>query len=249
MEITLVLQYGRVGSISVVEALQAAEVTPVLHLHKIDEDEVVGELQSYMRDGARVPDDLTWSAAALLLSRRNLPINVITLVREPFARDLSNLCYGLTDLGRYGGPEGAAAEFTRRDATFASRWLLRNIVAFTGIDIFAEPFDRERGYSFYRRGRFRLLVMQTELENAAKETALQSFLRLSAPPVLPHANATRIAAGEHDALMAALRAMPARALRYDWQLADTFYGRERLASHLERRGMGHLLEGAPPPLG
>lgn len=184
MEVNFVLNYGRVSSIGIVEALHRADCGPVLHIHKANVRQIASELLGYLGAGKRVPQDLLWAAAASSIRDSNALINVICPIREPLTRDISALTFGQADLTAYLEGPDFINDFFARNASFATDWILNHLMPFTGIDIFSTKFDPERGYQCFSKNNVRLLIVQAELANEKKAQALETFLHLDATPLI-----------------------------------------------------------------
>ncbi len=239
----MVLQCGRVGSVSIVRALQDAGVRNVYHIHKIALDQIREDLRSHM-DHA-VPVDLLWSAAFALLLDQGLKFDIVCPIREPITRDMSMLLYGVTDVAAAGGVEGLVASFVARRKDFASDWLNKHLKLPFRIDGMEGRFDRQAGFGVTERGDVRVLMIQHEMEPRAKALAISDFLRLRAPITLERRNETILPADQQEAFRAALGTLEPEQIGYDWELAQDYYCQETLLAQLEPLGLAHILELAP----
>ena len=239
----MVLQCGRVGSVSIVQALQDAGVRNVYHLHKLAVDQVREDLRFHM-DHA-VPTDLLWSAAFSLLIDQGLKIDVICPVREPIARDMSMLLYGVTDIEAAGGVTGLISSFAARRKDFASDWVNKHLKLPFHLDCVERSFDRSAGYGITERGDVRVLMIQHEMEARAKGQAINDFLRLRAPLAIERRNETVLPTDQQEALRAALAALEPERIGYDWEIAQGFYRKETLLAELEPLGLARILDLAP----
>ncbi len=192
----LVYQMAKVGSQTIVRSLRASHPqAPVFHLHTLTA-EGIDEMERFYR-WTGVP--ALPGAGHLLVSRylrAQLALGVtpgrwkvITLVRDPIARNLSLLF----QLGRRLIPD-----FKRRCATGqldpmqvydrfgeefpgqidCMRWFPDELQRVFGIDVFAAPFDRETGFQVYRGNVADVLLLRTEDIDRAGATALREFLEL-----------------------------------------------------------------------
>lgn len=243
MQVTIVLQSGRVGSVSIVQALQDAGVRNVYHLHKLAIDQIREDLRSHM-DHA-VPTDLLWSAAFALLIDQGLKIDIICPVREPIARDMSMLLYGVTNVETAGGIPGLVSSFVARRKDFASDWLNKHLKVPFRLECLERTFDRTAGFGVTERGDVRVLMIQHELNARSKGQAIGDFLRLRAPLVIEHSNETVLPAQQREAFRAALAELEPEQIGYDWEIAQDYYRRETLLAKLEPLGLARILDLAP----
>lgn len=243
MQVTIVLQSGRVGSVSIVQALQNAGLRNIYHIHKLAVDQIREDLRSHM-DHA-VPTDLLWSAAFALLIDQGLKIDVICPVREPISRDMSMLLYGVTDFATAGGLDGLVSSFVARRKDFASDWLNKHLKLPFGLGNLERTFDRAAGFGVTERGDVRVLVIQHELDARAKSEAIGDFLRVRTPLVIERRNETVLPADQREAFRAALEALESEEIGYDWEIAQDFYRQETLRAELEPLGLARILDLAP----
>ena len=129
--------------------------------------------------------------------------HLATQVREPIARNVSAffqnlrrvwvhqlppepraLCLRLLDQKSAAGPDdvhAAAAALVvqfqgRYRREFTDHWFDEEMKGVFGIDVFATPFPRERGWQLYRAGRVRLLLLRLENLAGAFDPAVREWL-------------------------------------------------------------------------
>ena len=198
----LVYQMGKVGSMSVYRSLRALRLNvPVYHLHYLNEMSKNIEWLN-ARNGN---DTRTLQRNALgqklnrELARRAAPrYNLISLVRAPIPHAVSAFCHRL-DLhfpnldARLASQSLETHELTdyfisNFQDTVLLEWFDRQVKDVFGIDVYAQPFDRERGYQIYEASRARLLLIRLEDLNRVATVALREFLNIP-DFVLKRANA------------------------------------------------------------
>lgn len=235
MEINLVINYGRVGSIGITEALNQADCGPVLHLHKANNAVVGAELLRRLRDVVEVPQDLLWAAALDSFKRSGALLNIVCPVRESIARDISLATYSRPDVDLYMASESFISDFFARDISFATDWLLSHLMPFTEIDFFSTPFDVDKGYMIYRKNNIRLLLLQSELSNEAKGLALQDLIKTRQPPTIrSKVNSSGYSEALGNGLGARMRACPPETIKVDRVLSTFFYSRADIARSIAR---------------
>jgi hypothetical protein len=153
--------------------------------------------------------------------------HVISSTREPVARRLSGVFFRSRK-----NPEPVAVEpaLGARELMDGApwweldTWFDRNVKASLGIDVFAEPFDQDRGWQIYEGEDARLLLIRQESFASLPEAA-SAFYGLRVPPAaVPHANA-----GEDHAYRDTYRDAKQR-VRLPASLLDTVYS-ARYARH------------------
>lgn len=149
-EIILVYQPGKVASTSLYKSIQNYGYH-VLHCHELDK---IGS-----------SDDDLYRLLNLYSGK------IISLVREPIARRISEMWQGIPYADRYvsgadfydvenyyfnEGIQGALSEF---------EWFDTQLKKLFRIDVYAHPFDREKGYTIIKQGRIELLLLKVEKLN------------------------------------------------------------------------------------
>lgn len=215
----LVYTMGKVGSTAVVHALEALPELAVFHVHHL----------------AAAPQRGTGHRRALsaLLWREliapGVPAAVITLTREPVARNVSaffqNLRREAGGAAPWQAPTATLVEtfLARFDHTRAVRWFDEEPHRALGVDVYAGAFDPAAGHARIAHDRYPTLVLRCELEDAGKGRLIGEFLGLG-PLALARANA-----GQDKAYAAAYAAFRA-ALQIPAALADALY-ESRYARH------------------
>lgn len=190
----IVYQMGKVGSSTVMASLLAMGLpNPVFHAHFLSR-QGLAEAEAYYarRPHAAEPLHLHHSrylAEQIEKTRGRLRWKIVSLVRDPVARTISDAFQNLT----YEIPEAATlSEEARRlrieahlrdcfagfseTTDYVCTWFDREIQTVFGVDVFAHPFDPDRGHALYRAADADLLVIRLEnLSNCAEE-AFAEFL-------------------------------------------------------------------------
>jgi hypothetical protein len=196
----IVYQMAKVGSSSVVAALQATRL-PVFHVHRMD----AGHLRK-MREHRRalewlippVPahDDLGLRLREELIDRAGRAA-IVTLVREPIARNISSYFEHLDIIwNRPNAHESVSLELLlegfRRRYTHEEplTWFDDEMLPVTGIDVYAHPFPAS-GHLVVRREKIDLLMMKSELPDGTKAETLSQFLGMRGLALAP-ANRTSV---------------------------------------------------------
>lgn len=174
----LVYQPSKVASSTMFVSLRRAGIDSV-QIHTFQPDEEYVSCMSHPGFFADkrfqfILDDLKFYER--YYQQRTKTTKIITMVREPVARDISEYLtlfgkgdYILNDRVCTDTYKGVAdlLEDLSQIGTFGYEfeWFDRELKRFTGIDIFSHPFDREKGYSVIKQGNTEILVLKVEKIN------------------------------------------------------------------------------------
>ena len=189
--LTLVLTMGRVSSQSVHHAVAYAVGGQAFHVHSVNPHQLGRQIQQaggLEKAPHSVRAGLAAVKAMMLHDRR---VKVITLVREPLARNFSAAFASLR--ARHGDSVDAVADFIDTSGAVMRFWSefhdQRPFVWFDyqlretlDIDVFAHPFPAE-GRLAFAAGRCDVLVMRAELADEEKSHALEDFFGVDQVPV------------------------------------------------------------------
>jgi Putative capsular polysaccharide synthesis protein len=160
----VVFSMAKTGSSAVVEALRAAGVDPVHHVHDLDPAFLVAEEQEYQWSGRPWRN---WDAQ--VLARRPptvaAPWRVVSLARDPIAQSVSAFFQPAARRGYLGGDATVDALLERFDdrlERMPMRWFEAHVLPAFGIDVYAAPFDRDRGHQRLQSTGVELLLLRCE---------------------------------------------------------------------------------------
>lgn len=191
----IIYQMGKVGSSSTYHALLSLGFF-TLHCHFLVAERISKNLehppyQDYMPYRMQF---LHWLWIHDHIVAPGRPAKFITLVRDPIANTIASYFEGRIDRfsdesQRMTVEEVQQAFDAERDAILEDRltWFDREMKQALGIDVYATPFDKERGYARYQQGNFEVLLLKLEMDDAIKERAIAEFLGLETFQ-LAHAN-------------------------------------------------------------
>ncbi len=193
----LVYQMGKVGSTAVVAALERAGL-PVLQIHSLGEG-LLGYYRKLRREGWPVPPHVHLGLALRERLREGWPgpLRVISLVRDPVAREVSNRFENIRMIeaplfdarGRLYGEamlRHVEAWLCREGALdYVFGWFDRELKPVLGVDVMALPFPAEQGWIVHRASGVEVLLMQQEALGEAGPQALRAFLGAEGPVAIP----------------------------------------------------------------
>jgi len=179
----LLYQMGKVGSTAVAESLRERGKW-VLHVHSLN----AATLGEGLRDAIKsnempAPSTVNGFVFARILPKLVDELRVITLVRDPVARDLSVFFQNLsqTEAGKRlldaGDYAAIRAEYLANNTLdYTLGWFDFELNRFLGIDVYAVPFDTEQGTAVFRSSSINLILLKSELDKQAMALALTRWL-------------------------------------------------------------------------
>jgi hypothetical protein len=196
-ESVVVYQMGKVGSSTIVASLRAQNPRrQIHHVHTLtrkgiaDAEAVYHAIERNTGENVTARSRHLWSSR-YLRTRMQRPLQgekwkIITLVREPIARNLSSffqtIDYPLPNfMARY--EAGELSLDTVREVFLQQfdhgqvlRWLDEEVQRALGINVYTEDFPQARGYQIYAGEQCDLLLLKLEKLNECAAQAMHEFL-------------------------------------------------------------------------
>lgn len=179
----IVYQMGKVGSSSIVQSLEAQGVYPVFHTHRLNPVNI--EAARRAKHGRRPEEETTSLRLYRGIIRKRRLTRFVSLVREPVARNVSAFFQNLEQFaGVKRGAQNIDLEpltqqfLDEYDHAVPLKWFDKEMYEMLGVDVYATPFPRDKGYLVLREGPFDVMVLRAEAPDAVKAEALQDFLGL-----------------------------------------------------------------------
>ena len=169
-KIVLTHTYGKVGSTAVHKTINKQPGYQSFQTHVISEKGVAESRHSNLE----VPEEihlLVGEALRHALERYpDRQVRIITLVRDPVARAVSDLFENPARFvadGKIGGVPleklvAIVATNALQSIEFPESWFNRELSAIVGFDFFSRDFDRMNGFELYQEGRIELLAGKLE---------------------------------------------------------------------------------------
>lgn len=191
----IVYQMGKVGSSTVVSTLENLNLpNPVLHVHTLVADRLIAAKERQRASSRPFLDDHLIASSILVsrLSKDRFPCRIITLTREPISRAISfafeDWHKKLPSAHRGNGNLDSAAMKAAVEVLLSngghhadpSQWFDDEVKSVFGLDVFAQPYDDQRGYATIRADDVSLLILRMEDLNRSLPGALADFLGLDA---------------------------------------------------------------------
>lgn len=254
----LVYQMGKVGSSSVVKSLKAQNFL-TYNVHTFDPYYLNKDQQLYKNEfvPGRLNAKTLWDA---LLFRKQLssrfygkPVKIITLVRDPVARNIShffqwpNMIMAQID-GKYhlrspsfnydviveaDGIEDQLAQLFMTKFKLHERpliWLDNELKHHFGIDVYRSDFPKDKGYSIFREGNTEAILIKLERLGEVAGEAFRKFLDIqSFELVSANIGQEKNTSGIYERFLNSIK-LPSKYLdtMYNSRFAAHFYTEEEL---------------------
>ncbi|MDX1511102.1 MAG: putative capsular polysaccharide synthesis family protein [Nitriliruptorales bacterium] len=180
----LLYQMGKVGSTSVHRSLEESADVIALHVHRLSATGIAA--------AERSGNDPSVSRGHIIrrhIVERGRRAPVISLVRDPIARNLSAYFHRLDVYW----PRWRGWQQIPREAILESfldtyphqiplTWFDRELREVIGIDVYAQPFDPDRGWVAIEHEMHPTIVLRTDLPDERKAAALSDFLDVPIRP-------------------------------------------------------------------
>src|ERR1051325_1100751 len=179
-EVILVYTMGKVGSSSVYEALKKSlPGTDIYHIHFLSDKwlkEKLPAMDPYyhvnIRAGSSVRDYLRLHPGKKIL--------IVTLVREPVMREVSNLFENwrpkYEDISTI-PVEQLSREINESSFDYVLNWFDDEFREYLGFDIYQTSFAKEKGYQVYDYNNMKLLCIKLERLNEVCSPAFEEFMQ------------------------------------------------------------------------
>lgn len=185
----LVYTMGKVGSTSVTRALIGLGF-PVVDIHQLNHlDEIENKILnsrvnpldslSVIKKGREIRN---------LIERSTEPWNIISMVRDPVALNVSSFFQALHEFipnvyeriqeNSVTIDELTEIFFTNVNHNLANDWFDRQFQPVFDLDIFVTPFNSKQGYQIYGNSRCQLLIMRLMDLDEVFQPAMKEFLRI-----------------------------------------------------------------------
>lgn len=188
----VVYQMAKVGSTSIVDALLRSRL-PVFQVHRMSPSHMERVRAARVSLGWRVhPPNFSDRLGSELYRRviqSRRPARIITLVRDPIARNLSSYFEHLDDIWQTERAherisldelcKGFLARYTHHEPL---TWFDDELFPVTGVNVFGTAFP-ESGQIVIRGEHYDVLVLRSDLADHRKTVAVSSFLGLDIGPV------------------------------------------------------------------
>lgn len=169
-KIVLVHTYGKVGSTAIHKAIDKLPGFASFQTHVLSESGVADAQSSHPGRPAEIHTMVGEAFRGALQSHPETHVRVITLVRDPVARAVSDLFENPDYFVNQGDLSemplaklvDLAVELVPKGLAVSEQWFDHELGGLLGFDLFARDFDRMKGFEIFREGRFELLAGKLE---------------------------------------------------------------------------------------
>ncbi len=186
----LVYSMGKVGSSTVYTELIRQFPVDAIQLHFLS-DHWLKEVLPTMHDAFGYHAGLADEYAAHRKQKPNQRLKIITMVREPVIRDISDVfenwkTFFSLEKAHELTSEMVLTRLRMHKFEYTLNWFDNEFRNWTGIDIYNKPFDKEQGYSVWHFDAFDVLCIKLEKMDSV---LTKGMLELGGPPLKQGSNA------------------------------------------------------------
>lgn len=180
----IVFQMGKVGSTSVRSSFPTPRYPVAVQTHHLYSPRIESAMTwSRERDLPIRAHFFHAAAAAERVIEKGRPYKLITLVREPVGRSVSQFFHNFErfvgvplDQSHHSVAELTEILVAREAELDEATWFQREFEPALGVDLYAHPFPHEVGAQGIPTGQGEILVLRLETSDADKQRAIASFL-------------------------------------------------------------------------
>ncbi|MFC1812461.1 putative capsular polysaccharide synthesis family protein [Thermodesulfobacteriota bacterium] len=182
----IIYQMGKVGSTSILQALNEYGLKPVYHVHRMNPTYIEEVRKEHITSNHVPPNDSLGLELYKTICLKKKNAKIITIVREPISRNISAF---FQNFNRFTGLDYSKShlEIKKLIEIFLSEykhdvpltWFDKEIKQTLGIDIYQHPFPKEKGYLTIRKDCFNLLILKLELPDTLKQEVISEFLEVN----------------------------------------------------------------------
>ena len=188
----LVYQMGKVASSSVYKSLKQVADIDLFHVHRLNPENIAKIREKYFLQGNLLPkDNQGIFLYDKLFKTPTRTVKIITLVREPIARNISayfqNLQFfqRIKDAHDIPNIEQLIVDFIEKyDHNVPLEWFDVEMKSITDIDIYQHTFPQQQGHQVINAPLYNLLIMRHDLDDSLKEKCIAKFLGIESISLL-----------------------------------------------------------------
>lgn len=182
-QLFLIYSMGKVGTTTVYSLLKKQHPQyPIIQVHFMSDHwvkEVLPTLDPEFHNNISIAE----KAQALIADRPKHRLKIVTMVREPMVREISDIFQnwkGLLHVDNMSELTFSQLKnyLDQHNHDYVLNWFDTEFKSYLGFDIYAQPFDKNKGYSIYKTKKADILVIRTERMNDCVVEAIRKFCGL-----------------------------------------------------------------------
>lgn len=184
-DLVLIYQMGKVASSSIYSSLKDKNFV-TYQIHRFDKDYIQEVHDSHKNktgfSESRIVDERGIRLKQLFLEKRNRPIYLISLVRDPIERNMSAFFQNkehLTKNHSYTNTKELIElfyELYEHDTPLT--WFDKEFKKTMGVDIYDFSFNKEEKYGVFNTNNCNVLLLRVDIDDSAKAKIIQQFLAM-----------------------------------------------------------------------
>jgi hypothetical protein len=175
---------GKVGSTSIYYSLKKKYKGQVLFIHRMIQENIDAYNEAFIRKGLKPHNAKIGKLMYGKMSSKM--IKIITLVREPIGRNISDFFQDLkvymddhSKIESYDDEMIRSQFLNNYPHEIPLYWFTDEFQRTTKINIYEYPFDIKKKYTVINNGAIEVLIMRVDLEDDRKEQLVKDFLGLN----------------------------------------------------------------------
>jgi hypothetical protein len=180
----VIYQMGKVGSTSVLEALNENNLFPVFQIHRMNPDHMDQIRADYKQKNLKLPPIRMKKLLYHEIIAKKRGAKFITLVRDPINRNISAFFENIQNY--VSEPLDQVFDTGNLTKLFLEKypqhvpldWFDIEPKVVLGIDVFNYPFPKEKGFLQITKGKFDWLIIKTEIDDRTKENTIRDYLKI-----------------------------------------------------------------------
>lgn len=182
----LVYQMGKVASSTIYQALIKDEDFITFHVHRLNPVNIIKHRQDRIEKGWQTPEKIHEILSPFIYNniiKSKMPIKIITLVRDPISRNISDYFQVLDQIwsiknaySKLSLEELTQGFFEKHLDYVPLTWFDLEFKEVLDVDVYKYNFPQDKGYLQIKSGCYDILIMKHNLDDQIKQEILGQFL-------------------------------------------------------------------------
>lgn len=182
-QLFLIYSMGKVGTTTVYSLLKAQHPEyPIIQVHFMS-DHWVKDILPKLDAGFHANISIAEEAYELIATHPNHRLKIITMVREPMLREVSDIFQNFREIFNVSTVSDLSFSQLRDyldncEHKFCLNWFENEFRSYVDFDVYNHYFDKIRGYSICRTSKADILIIRTESMNDSLVVGMHKFCGL-----------------------------------------------------------------------